>query len=63
VFCVLQLNNVESYCERVEYSLTYLSFTSFSVTYGPKNLVLTNLDAKTTTKFQLLYINQEILVQ
>jgi len=27
---VLQLSNVVSYCERVEYSLTYLSFASFN---------------------------------
>jgi len=26
----LQLNNVVSYCERVEYSSTYLSFASFN---------------------------------
>jgi len=30
VFYVLQLNIVESYCETVKYSLTYLSFASFN---------------------------------
>jgi len=30
---VRQLNNVGSYCERVEYSLTYLGFATFNVPY------------------------------
>ena len=40
-FYVLQLNNVESYCERVEYSLTYES-ASFNVRYNLVRLVYAN---------------------
>jgi len=30
---MLQLKNVESYCERIQYSLTYLSFASVNAPY------------------------------
>jgi len=30
---------LESYCERLEYSLTYLSFASFNAPYNPVHLI------------------------
>jgi len=42
---VLQLKNAESYCEKVEYSLIYLSFASFNTPYNPVRLVYENRTA------------------